>query len=75
MNSPGVIAPVENRSIQVVIDRVIDGFAVEVSLIEGEETRVLIETNVASFVEAENMAGAYAAEHNFPWREVVVICR
>ena len=68
-------APADSRNIQVVIDRLIDGFAVEVSLIEGEETRVLAETTVASFVEAENMVCAYAAEHNFPWHKVTVICR
>ena len=68
-------APANSRSIQVVIDRLIDGFAVEVSMIEGEQARVLAETTVASFVEAENMACAHAAEHNFPWHKVAVICR
>ena len=75
MNSPGVVAPADSRTMQVVIDRLIDGFAVEVSIVEGEESRVLVKTNVASFVEAENIACAHAAEHNFPWHKVVTICR
>ena len=75
MDAVSVSAPIEVRSIQVVIDRLIDGFAVAVSIIEGEKTEVLAETTVASFIEAEHMACAYAAEQNFPWHKVVVICR
>jgi len=76
MNAAAAEMPVVDvRSIQVVIDRLIDGFAVEVSILEGEKTHVLAETTVASFVEAENMACTYAAEHNFPWHQVVLICR
>ena len=75
MNGPSVVAPAKARNIQVVVDRLIDGFAVGVSITEGEETRVLVETTVASFVEAEKLACVHAVENNFPWREVVLICR
>jgi hypothetical protein len=34
-----------------------------------------METAVATFVEAEKMACDCAAENNFPWHKVEVICR
>ena len=66
---------VDARSIQVIVDRMIDGYSVMVLMTEGELTRVLTETTVATFVEAEKIACVCAADHNFPWHEVAVIYR
>ena len=68
-------APADGRSIQVVIDRLLDGFAVEVSITEGKETRVLGQATVASFLEAEKAAHSYAAKHRIPSSKVAMIFR
>ena len=65
----------DERSIQVVVDRMLDGYSIMISMAEGELTQVLTETTVATFVEAEKIAYAAAAENNFPWHKVAVVCR
>jgi hypothetical protein len=75
MNSPGVIAPVKSRNIEVLIDELTDGFAIEISMSDGQGTRVLVKRRVSSLVEAEDIASAYAAARNFDWHELTVICR
>ena len=71
---PNALVAVE-RSIQVVVDRMLGGYSVMVSMTEGELTRVLAETTVATFLEAEKIACAHAAENNFSWHKLTVICR
>jgi len=75
VNSPGVDVPIDACSIRVVVDRVIDGYFLTVSMTVGELTRVLTETSVPTFNEAETIARAYAADNGFPWDKVAVICR
>ena len=65
----------DERSIQVVLDRMLDGYSVIVQLTEGELTRGLAEATVATFDEAEAIARKHAGENNFPWHKVAVICR
>jgi hypothetical protein len=65
----------DERSIEVVVDRMLGGYSVMVRCQRGELTRVLAETTVATFLEAEKIACADAAENNFFWHKVTVICR
>ena len=75
VNGPSVNMPIDARIIRVVVDRVIDGYSLTVSIISGERTRVVTETTVSTFDEAEKIARARAAENGFPWDKVAVICR
>jgi hypothetical protein len=75
VNRPSLDVPIDARSIRVVVDRVIDGYFLTVSMTVGELTRVLTETTVPTFNEAETIARAHAADNGFPWDKVAVICR
>ena len=72
--SPGTLVAGE-RSIQVVLDRMLDGYSVMISMAEGKLTRVLADATVATFDEAETIARKNAAENSIPWRKVAVICQ
>ena len=72
--SPGALVA-DERSIQVVLDRMLDGYAVMISMAEGELTRVLADATVATLDEAEMIARKHAGENNFPWHKVAVVCR
>jgi len=72
--SPGVLVA-DERSMQVVVDRVIDGYSVTVLVTEGELTRGLADATVATLDEAESIARKHAGENNFPWHKVAVVCR
>ena len=65
----------DERRIQVVLDRMIDGYSVMISMAEGKLTRVLADATVATFDEAELIARKHAGENNFPWHKVAVVCR
>ena len=69
------LSDIDACSIQVIVDRMIDGYSVTVSITEGKRTRVLTETTVATLAETEKIACACAADNNFPWHKVAVICR
>ena len=75
VNGPSPDVPIDARSIRVIVDRVIDGYSLTVSITAGERTRVLTETTVSTFDEAEKIARAQAADNGFPWHKVAVICR
>ena len=75
VNGSSLDVPTDARSIRVVVDRVIDGYFLTVSMTAGELTRVLTETTVLTFNEAETIARAYAADNGFSWDKVAVICR
>ena len=64
----------DERRIQVVLDRMLDGYSVIISMAEGKLTRVLADATVATFEEAE-MIARKAGENNFPWHKVAVLCR
>ena len=72
--SPNLLVA-DERSIQVVLDRVVDGYSVMISMAEGKLTRVVADATVATFDEAEMIARKHAGENNFPWHKVAVICR
>ena len=72
--SPGALLA-DGRSIQVVLDRMLDGYSVMIWMAEGKLTRVLADATVATFEEAEVIARKHAGENNFPWHKVAVICR
>ena len=72
--SPGTLVAGE-RSIQVVLDRMLDGYSAMISVAEGKLTRVLADATVATFDEAEMIARKHAGENNFAWHKVAVICR
>jgi hypothetical protein len=72
--SPGALVS-DERSIQVVVDRMLDGYSVTVLVTEGKLTRGLAEATVATFDEAETIARKHAGENNVPWHKVAVICR
>jgi hypothetical protein len=72
--SPGTLVAGE-RSIQVVLDRMLDGYSAMISVAEGKLTRVLADATVATFDEAEMIARKHAGENNCPWHKVAVICR
>ena len=57
-----------SAAFRVVVDRLLGGYSVMVSMTEGELTRVLAETTVATFLEAEKIACANADEENFSGR-------
>jgi len=75
VNGPGLDAPIDARTLRVVVDRVIDGYSLTVSMTVGKLTRVLTETTVSTFDEAEKIARAEATGNGFPWDKVAVICR
>ena len=75
MSSLSVDVPIDAPIIRVVVDRVIDGYSLAVLITAGERTRVLTETTVSTFDEAEKIARAQAADNGFPWDKVAVICR
>ena len=75
MNGLSVDVPIDAPIIRVVVDRVIDGYSLAVLITAGERTRVLTETTVSTFDEAEKIARAQAADNGFPWDKVAVICR
>jgi hypothetical protein len=75
VNGPSVDVPIDARTIRVVVDRVIDGYSLTVSITSGERSRVLAETTVSTFDEAEKIARAQATDNGFPWDKVAVICR
>jgi hypothetical protein len=72
--SPGALVS-DERSIQVVVDRMLDGYSVTVLVTEGKLTRGLADATVATFDEGETIARQHAGENNFPWHKVAVICR
>ena len=72
--SPGTLVAGE-RSIQVVLDRMLDGYSVMIWMAEGKLTRVLADATVATFEEAEMIARRHAGENDFPWHKVAVVCR
>ena len=72
--SPGTLVAGE-RSIQVVLDRMLDGYSVMISMTEGKLTRGLADATVTTFDEAESIARKHAGENNFPWHKVAVVCR
>ena len=72
--SPGALVA-DERSIQVVLDRMLDGYSVMIWMAEGKLTRVLADAIVATFDEAEMIARMHASENNFPWHKVAVVCR
>ena len=72
--SPGALVA-DERSIQVVLDRMLDGYSVMISMAEGKLTRVLADATVATFDEAELIARKHAGENDFPWQKVAVLCR
>ena len=65
----------DERRIQVVLDRMLDGYSVMISITEGELTRVLKDTTVTTLDEAEKIAYACAAENTLPRHKVAVVCR
>jgi hypothetical protein len=65
----------DERSIQMVVDRMLDGYSVTVLVTEGKLTRGLADATVATFDEAEMIARKHAGENNVPWHKVAVICR
>ena len=71
--SPNLLVA-DERSIQVVLDRVVDGYSVMISMAEGELTRVLADATVATLDEAEMIARKHAGENDFPWHKVAVVC-
>jgi hypothetical protein len=72
--SPGAVVS-DERSIQVVVDRMLDGYSVTVLVTEGKLTRGLADATVATFDEVETIARKHAGENNVPWHMVEVICR
>ena len=72
--SPGALLA-DGRSIQVVLDRMLDGYSVMIWMAEGKLTRVLADAIVATFDEAEMIARKHAGENDFPWHKVAVVCR
>jgi hypothetical protein len=76
MNYPMAEMPVAvTRTVQATVNRLIEGYALTVSMTESEITRVLVETTVASFAEAEAVAREHASQNSFPWPKVAVVCR
>lgn len=72
MNADGVA---NGRTIQVVVDRLLDGYSVSIAVIDGDLQRTIAETMVATFNEAEAIARRHATENNIPWHKVAMICR
>ena len=75
MNGLSVDVPIDARIIRVVVDRMVDGYSLTVSITTGERTRMLAETTVSTFQEAEKIVHAQAADNGLPWDKVAVICR
>jgi hypothetical protein len=63
------------RSIQATVNRLLEGYALTVSMTESEITRVLVETTVASYGEAETVARTHASQNKVPWQRVAILCR
>jgi len=63
------------RSVQATINKVADGYAVTVSLIEAGRTRAAAESIVDSYGEAETVAKTFASQQSFPWYKVAVVSR
>jgi hypothetical protein len=61
------------RSCQATILKVADGYTVMVALEEGSRLRMLSESSVDSYADAEAVAKAFASQHEFPWYKVAVI--
>jgi hypothetical protein len=63
------------RSVQAPINKVADGYAVTVSLIEAGRTRAAAESIVDSYAEAETVARTFASQQSFPWYKVAVVSK
>lgn len=65
----------DSRSCQASFTKVPDGHAVTVSLKEDGRTRVLFESTVNGYADAEAVAKAFASQQEFPWYKVAVVSR
>ncbi len=63
------------RSVQATINKVADGYAVTVSLIETGRTRAAAESIVDSYAEAETVARTFASQQSFPSYKVAVVAK
>ena len=63
------------RSVQATINKVADGYAVTVSLIEAGRTRAAAESIVDSYGEAETVAKTFASQQSFPWYKVAMVSK
>jgi hypothetical protein len=62
------------RSVQATINKVADGYAVTVSLIEAGRTRAAAES-IVSYGEAETVAKTFASQQSFPWYKVAMVSK
>jgi hypothetical protein len=61
------------RSVQAIINKEADGYAVTVSLKEAGRTRAAAASTVDSYAEAETVVKTFASQQGFPWYKVVVV--
>jgi hypothetical protein len=63
------------RSCQASIVKVADGYTVMVALEGTSRIRMLAESCVDTYEDAEAVAKAFASQHEFPWYKVAVVSR
>jgi hypothetical protein len=63
------------RSCQASIVKVADGYTVMVALEETSHIRMLSESSVDSYADAEAVVKAYTSQQEFPWYKVAVASR